>query len=333
MTPNERLSIEQLQCNHDALAARVTALSHENTSLRAALATVQTQLDDADIARRDSLLLRAYMDRSNLRAWLKDERGRLVYANRQWFEQLGLDEAAAIGKTDFELLPADVAARERAHDLDVLGVHQPTRMMVVEDGIDGDTRSWLVTRFPFHDARGERYVGGIAQDDTERARHYEEIRRQSVSDSLTGLLNRHGFELLAAPELSRARRRGSACTLALVNLDGLNGVHARLGPASGDAIVALAAMLLRRVFRTTDIVARIEEDLFAVFAPDTGSDPEAIGQRLDQAVADLSSNPILEAQLGFGFSLVPCPASSRDSLEALLAEGARHISENKRGAR
>ncbi len=333
MISEDRPSFEQLQRERDALAARVTALSLENTSLRADLATAQTQLDDADTARRDSLLLRAYMDRSNLRAWLKDERGRLVYANRQWFEQLGLDEAAAIGKSDFELLPADVAARERAHDLDVLGGHEPTRMMVVEDGIDGDTRSWLVTRFPFHNARGERFVGGIAQDDTARARHYEEIRRQSITDSLTGLLNRRGFDTLAAPELSRARRRGSACTLALVDLDGLKGVNDRLGHAAGDAIIALAAMILRKVFRATDIVARIGGDEFAIFAPDTDGDADAIRRRLDQAVADLSSNPILEAQLGFSIGLLDCPASGREPLDALLATADARMYEQKRGKR
>ena len=42
------------------------------------------------------LLLQAFMDRSDLLAWLKDERGRLIWANRLWFSQFGFDERTAL---------------------------------------------------------------------------------------------------------------------------------------------------------------------------------------------------------------------------------------------
>lgn len=333
MIPEDPLACDALPSKRAELEARAIALSQANVALRAELAELRLRLDDTELARRDGLLLRAYMDRSNLRAWLKDERGRLVYANRQWFEQLSLDENDAIGKTDFELFPIDVATRERTYDLDVLGGHEPTRLMVVEDGADGDTRSWLVTRFPFHNSRGERFVGGIAQDDTERARHYEEIRRQSITDSLTGLLNRLGFETLAAPELSRARRRRSTCTLALVNLEGLKSVNDRLGQPAGDAIIALGAMILRKVFRTTDVIARIGEGEFAIFAPDTVGDPEVIRQRLEHTLKDLTGNRILEAQVGFAISLLVCPADGKQTLEALVTEAGAGMTGKQRPKR
>ncbi len=175
-----------------------------------------------------------------------------------------------------------------------------------------------MTRFPFHDADGQRYVGGLADDDTERVRQHEAAHRQSISDNLTGLLNRHGFDALAEPELLRARRRGASCTLVCIDLDGLDGVNERLGLAAGDAIISLASMILRKNFRTTDIIARIGDGAFAVLAPDSDGQVDVIRRRLQAAVAELSANPILEAQFEFSVGLLLCEPGGSESLAQLL---------------
>lgn len=302
------------------IAGHVTALEAELARLRLELSAAELRIAESELFRRDSLLLRAFMDRSDTIAWLKDERGRLVWANRNWFERFGLHEVDTIDKTDFELFGEADAARIRALDLDILGGHTPRQSVEIVVDAAGVARCWQVTRFPFHDSLGQRYIGSIASDDTERARQHDEIRRQSISDPLTGLLNRRGFDTLAAPELSRARRRGAYCVLAFIDLDGLKGVNDRLGHAAGDAVIVLAGMLLRKVFRSTDIIARIGGDEFAVFAPDTGGDVESIRRRLAASVSELSANPILEAQLGFSIGLRPCPPDGRETLALLIAE-------------
>lgn len=331
-TPDHDTEMTGLPLTGD-IARHVTALEAELARLRLELSAAEQRIAESELFRRDSLLLRAFMDRSDTIAWLKDERGRLVWANRNWFERFGLHEVDTLDKTDFELFGAADASRMRALDLDILGGHAPQHGIEIVQDAGGETRTWQVTRFPFHDSLGNRYIGSIAYDDTERARQHEDIRRQSISDPLTGLLNRRGFHLQAAPELSRARRRGASCVLAFVELDGLQGVNERLGLAAGDAIVALAGMLLRKVFRTTDIVARIGDDAFAVFAPDTGGHVETIRQRLAAAVAELSANPILEAQLGLSVGLRPCPPDGRESLDELLAEADALIYREQQGSR
>ena len=316
-----------------AAQARIVALEAEVERLRLALSAADVQIAESDVIRRDSLLLRAFMDRSDTIAWLKDDRGRLVWANRNWFERFGLHEIDTLDKTDFELFGEADASRVRALDLEILGGHEPQRSIeIVQDAL-GDARSWQVTRFPFHDSLGSRYIGSIAHDDTERVRQHEDIRRQSITDSLTGLLNRRGFNAQAAPELSRARRRGASCVLAFIDLDGLKSVNDRLGHAAGDAIIVLAGMLLRKVFRSTDIIARIGGDEFAVFAPDTGGEVESIRRRLAASVAELSANPILEAQLGFSVGLRPCPPEGTETLDQLVAEADGLMYLEKQGKR
>lgn len=294
-----------------SLALRLKRLEQELSAAGEAIART-------DLIRRHGLLLQAFMDRSDLLAWLKDERGRLVWANRLWFEQFGFVEADTLDRTDFELFPDEEAKRMRALDLEVLGGHDPVRGIEKTVDADGSERCWRVTRFPFHDATGVRYVGGIADDDTALVHQHEEAHRQSITDSLTGLLNRRGFDALAEPELLRARRRGSCCTLVFIDLDGLKGVNERLGHAAGDAMIALASMILRKTFRTTDIVARIGGDEFAIFAPDTDGEVDSIRRRLRGAVDELSANPILKSQFGFSVGLIRCDPADSESLAQML---------------
>jgi diguanylate cyclase (GGDEF)-like protein len=263
--------------------------------------------------RRDAIMLRAFMDRSDLLAWLKDERGALVYANRNWLEAF--------------------ARIARSHDLEVLGGHDLVRSIEYQTGPDGRARFWQVTRFPFHNGSGQRFVGGLAHDATERVHQDEEVRRLAITDQLTGLLNRRGFFMLAEPELQRARRRGASCALVFIDLDGLKRVNDRLGHQSGDAILQLAALILKKVFRETDIVARIGGDEFAAFATDTKGDIDAIQRRLDAAVQSLASNQILKAQLGFSIGLLDCEPSDTQTLDVLLAEADEKMYDNKRSKR
>lgn len=290
----------------------------ETEQLRETLAIAQARIESTERFSRHGLLIQAFIDGSAQLAWLKDERGRLVWANRRWFEQFGIDESTATDKTDFDLFPEAEAQRIRALDLDVLGGHTPQHSIEKMLGSDGRDLIWRVTRFPFHDAAGQRYVGGLAEDDTERMRQFEITHRQSITDSLTGLLNRHGFDTQAEPELLRARRRGSSCTLVCIGLDGLSGVNQRLGSAASDALISVASMILRKSFRTTDIVARIGDESFAILAPDSYGEVEVIRRRLQAAVAALSANPILEAQFDFRIGLLHCEPAGSESLAQLL---------------
>jgi len=70
--------------------------------LRAEVARLRSQLSagvgeeleaERETNRRDRILLRAFMDQGDLLAWLKDARGHIVYANRNWLQLFGLNEA------------------------------------------------------------------------------------------------------------------------------------------------------------------------------------------------------------------------------------------------
>jgi diguanylate cyclase (GGDEF)-like protein/PAS domain S-box-containing protein len=107
----------------------------------------------------------------------------------------------------------------------------------------------------------------------ERKRLEEEITNLSVTDELTGLYNRRGFNLLANQEMSLARRFKRNVLLYFCDVDNLKIINDTLGHAQGDMALKEMGDILKSTFREADILARFGGDEFVVLAP--GASPEA----------------------------------------------------------
>jgi diguanylate cyclase len=101
------------------------------------------------------------------------------------------------------------------------------------------------------------------QDQTRRA---ERAEADLLTDSLTGLFNRRGWDSLLASEESRCKRYGNPACVLSVDLDDLKVVNDTQGHARGDELLKTAAEILRTSKRQQDIAARIGGDEFALLA-------------------------------------------------------------------
>lgn len=93
--------------------------------------------------------------------WIKDRAGRYQWVNVTNFLNLGLSRREdVLGKTDFDLLPAHLAAQFRADDARVLRGQAIANRIELIGGFDHTAR-WSVTfKLPLRDARG-RVVGTV----------------------------------------------------------------------------------------------------------------------------------------------------------------------------
>ena len=86
----------------------------------------------------------------------------------------------------------------------------------------------------------------------------------SMTDELTGLLNRRGFVDQLARALASARRYGHEGLVLYCDLDGFKDINDTYGHAAGDAALVHVAGALRGSVRACDLVARLGGDEFAL---------------------------------------------------------------------
>jgi len=110
---------------------------------------------------------------------------------------------------------------------------------------------------------------GFFHDLTSRKKMEEELRRRSITDSLTGLYNRRHFHATLSAEITRYTRYGGTLSLAIFDLDHFKAYNDTYGHQEGDNILRFAAECMSAVFRSTDHMFRIGGDEFAVLLVET----------------------------------------------------------------
>jgi diguanylate cyclase (GGDEF)-like protein len=86
----------------------------------------------------------------------------------------------------------------------------------------------------------------------------------AVTDGLTGLTNRRGFETLFAQGIAMCRKAERPAVLLYFDLNGFKGINDQHGHAEGDRALKLFAECLLAAFRESDVLARLGGDEFAV---------------------------------------------------------------------
>ena len=162
---------------------------------------------------------RAFLYNSAVVAWMKDADGRYVFLSENFEKRFQAKLENWRDKTDFELWPHEIAVEFRRNDLQVMEGQRPVEGIEKAVEADGSVSSWLVSKFPFEDQDGHRYVGGIGVDITARIRADEE-REKFVAlaershefigmcgrDFVPFFLNAAGRQMVGLDSLEAARK-------------------------------------------------------------------------------------------------------------------------------
>lgn len=113
-----------------------------------------------------------------------------------------------------------------------------------------------------------------------------ELERLSITDPLTGLLNRRYLEERIAEEISRSNRYDSPLSLMMIDVDDFKSYNDRFSHPEGDQALRLIAACLKVTIRASDIAARYGGEEFIVLLPQTNSaEAYVIAERFRERVA------------------------------------------------
>jgi diguanylate cyclase (GGDEF)-like protein len=140
-------------------------------------------------------------------------------------------------------------------------------------------------------------------------------RESAVTDSLTGVLNRRGFEERLERELEAAKERRAPMSLLVIDCDDLKEINDRAGHEFGDALLREVAGVLTRSLPEGAGAARLGGDEFVVTLPDAGADlAEALGERIRSILADGLTEAGFPLRISAGISTYPFDGAGSTAL-------------------
>ncbi|MEO8574629.1 MAG: diguanylate cyclase [Pyrinomonadaceae bacterium] len=112
-----------------------------------------------------------------------------------------------------------------------------------------------------------------------------EFEQLSVTDPLTGLLNRRYLEKRLIEEIQRSKRHRFPMSLMMLDVDEFKSYNDTFGHPAGDAALKIVANILQDMLRGDDVAARYGGEEFAILLPQTTStEGAAIAERLRQRI-------------------------------------------------
>ena len=179
----------------------------------------------------------------------------------------------------------------------------------------------------------------------EYRRAMEQLRHVAVTDDLTGIYNRRAFFEAALRAFQRARERGTALGVLMLDLDHFKGINDRYGHAMGDQALRRFVETVRGLLLPKHLFGRLGGEEFALLSP--GSDEAesiALAERICQAVSAVRFDPPaddLRMTVSIGVAQIEDGAADLDALlreaDDLLFQAkhdgrnrVRHIRRNER---
>lgn len=199
-----------------------------------------------------------------------DTRGKVQYLNPVAAALTGWTLKEAVGKPSTEVFNIiDEATRRPALN--------PIRLCLKENKVTSIANNTLLIRrdgsecgiedsvSPIQDADGNTIgVVLVFHDVTEQRKMAEEISYRASHDVLTGLVNRAEFESRLNHFIKDNREADMQNALMFIDLDRFKVINDSCGHAAGDSVLKDIAEIMHTCIRTTDTLARIGGDEFAV---------------------------------------------------------------------
>ncbi|MFQ5598263.1 MAG: diguanylate cyclase [Nitrospiria bacterium] len=178
-------------------------------------------------------------------------------------------------------------------------------------------------------------IGGYIAIALERSALYRKTKRLkqiSITDPLTGLLNRRTFHERLLEEIERTRRHQVPVSLIMMDLDDFKRINDTYGHQEGDELLKVLGNAIRQYIRSIDVPSRYGGEEFTVILPQTRKeDAWIIADRLCKGIKQQEIRPKEASdakQLAVSVGLATFPDDA-DSLEQLVRNADRALYQAK----
>ena len=125
----------------------------------------------------------------------------------------------------------------------------------------------------------------VAIDRAALKRKAGEFEQLSVTDALTGLLNRRYLEERVAEEIKRSHRHGFQMCLMMIDVDEFKSYNDNFGHPQGDKALKIVAQKLKETLRGADVASRYGGEEFSILLPQTTTgEAKIIAERIRQKI-------------------------------------------------
>ena len=159
--------------------------------------------------------------------------------------------------------------------------NDPKALRKLVDSLAQETRQAL--------AANQRLRGNLqnsTQEITSLRSNLEEVRREAMTDALTGIGNRKLFDLQLRQAVAEAMSRGGELSLLMMDIDYFKKFNDKYGHQLGDQVLRLVARCLTECVKGRDTAARYGGEEFAVVLPNTSlEDAVTVAEQIRNTVA------------------------------------------------
>lgn len=178
----------------------------------------------------------------------------------------------------------------------------------------------------------------VALERAEWQERATQFQLMSITDPLTGLLNRRYLEERLTEELNRSQRYNYSMSCLMIDIDDFKDYNDQNGHQAGDVALKITAHALKATLRSADVACRYGGEEFCILLPQTTlSEAGVIAERMRQRVAETDyphgkSQPLGTLSVSIGISTF---AKHIDTAESVIAAAdralysAKHLGKNR----